>query len=339
MASNTGAWITAAKARPFEIKPAVLGIPGEGQILVENRAVAINPIDGKLQETAMYPLKYPTILGYDVAGEVVAVGPLVTRFKKGDRVVGPATGFATKREEEGAFQAYTILHINMASEIPDAISFESAAVLPLGLSTAASGLFQDGFLNLQLPTEPAQKPTGKVLLVWGGASSVGSNAIQLAVAAGYEVISTASPKNFEKVQKLGASHVFDYHSPAVVEDLINVVKGKTTAGAFDAIGGLAWAPTVEFIQKTEGVKFVATALRGFPDPPKGIEMKQVYSISIKDNHVGKAIYEDFLPHALRAGTFVPAPEPLIAGKGLESIQGAVDLQRKGTSAQKVVVLL
>ena len=339
MASNTAAWITAAKASPFEIKPAPLGTPGENQILVKNHAIAINPVDGKIQYTALFPPNYPTILGQDVAGEIVAVGPHVTRFKKGDRVIGTAVGFDTKRDEEKAFQAYTILQTNMTSEIPDTISFESAVVLPLGLSTAASALFNPDFLNLQLPTKPTQKPTGKTLLVWGGASSVGSNAIQLAVAAGYEVITTASPKNFDYVKKLGASQVFDYNSPTVVSDLVNAFKGKTSVGAFDAIGGGAWARPIEFIQKTEGAKFVITVTPGFPDPPEGITLKQAYAFSIKDNHVGKAIFEDFVPKALKAGAFVPAPEPLIVGKGLESVQGAVDLQRKGTSAQKVVVLL
>lgn len=68
-------------------------------------------------------------------------------------------------------------------------------------------------------------------------------------------------------------------------------------------------------------------------------MKQVQAISIRNNHVGKAVFENFVPNALKAGTFIPAPEPLLAGKGLESLQEAVDLQRRGTSAQKVVVLL
>lgn len=339
MASNAAAWITAAKARPFEVKPAALSALMENQILVKNHALAINPIDGKLQALAIYPLNYPTILGQDVAGEVVAVGPQVSRFKKGDRVIGNAAGFGTKRETEKGFQAYTVLETNMASEIPDDISFERAVVLPLALSTAASGLFNPDFLNLQLSTEPVQKPTGKALLIWGGASSVGCNAIQLAVAAGYEVITTASPKNFDYVKKLGASQVFDYNSSTVVSDLTMALKDKSMAGAFDAVGGSAWKPTVDVIENTHGVKFVASVLRGFPDPPEGITMKQVYALSIKDNHVGEAIYEDFLPKALKAGTFVPAPEPLVGGRGLEGVQAAVDLQHKGTSARKVVVLL
>lgn len=339
MTSNTAAWITAPKARPFEVKSAPLSSPGENQILVKNRAIAINAIDGKLQETALYPLKYPTILGQDVAGEVIAVGSQVTRFKKGDRVLGNAAGFESKKVEEMGFQAYTILDNNLASEIPDSISFERAAVLPLAVSTAASGLFHPDFLKLQLPTEPAQRLTGNSLLVWGGASSVGSNAIQLSVAAGYEVITTASPKNFGYVKKLGASQVFDYDSVTVVSDIVSALKNKTLAGAFDAVGGSAWIPTSEVVQKSGGVKFVATVTRGFPDPPEGVTMKQVYALSIMNNHVCKAIYEDFLPNALKQGAFVPAPEPLIAGEGLDSVQVAVDLQRKGISAQKVVVLL
>jgi hypothetical protein len=68
-------------------------------------------------------------------------------------------------------------------------------------------------------------------------------------------------------------------------------------------------------------------------------MKKVFAPTCKDNHIGKAMWEDFLPKALEAGSFVTAPEPLIAGTGLESLQRAIDFQRKGVSARKVVVLL
>ena len=339
MASNTAAWITAAKSKPFEVKEAPLGTPAENEILVRNHAVAINPVDGSLQTIAWWPLDYPTILGHDVAGEVAVVGPGVTRFEQGARVLGHTVGMVTKRNEENAFQAYTILKTNMASEIPDSISYESAAVIPLACSTAAAGLFQYEYLNLQFPTETPQKPTGKTVLIWGGASSVGCNAIQLAVAAGYEVVTTASPKNFEYVKKLGASEVFDYKDPAVNEKLVSYFKGKTIAGALDCIGAGAWTICMDVVNKSTGTKFVATAKRGFPDPPEGVTIKSLFAITIKDNEVGKAVYEDFLPKALKAGTFVPAPEPLIAGNGLESVQAAVELQQKGVSAAKIVVTL
>ncbi|RDL35208.1 uncharacterized protein BP5553_07139 [Venustampulla echinocandica] len=339
MASNTAAWITAPKARPLEVKAAPMATPGADHILIKNYALAINPIDGKLQATAFYPLNYPDILGQDIAGEVVLVGPNVTGFKKGDRVIGNATGFATKRNENKGFQAYTVLETNMACQIPARISFERAVVLPLGLSTASSGLFHPDYLNLQLPTEPRQKSTGKIILIWGGSSSVGCNAIQLSVAAGYEVITTASPKNFELVKKLGASQVFDYNETTVVSSLISAAKGKTIAGAFDAIGEGAYEPCIEFVRRSEGTKFVATVFVRPVEPPEGIQVAKVYAPSIRNNHVAQAIYQDFLPKALEAGAYIPAPEPMVAGKGLESVQGAIDIQGQGTSARKVVVLL
>jgi hypothetical protein len=130
------------------------------------------------------------VIGSDSAGTVVSIGSGISRFKIGDRVVGQARGILKNRNSsaEGAFQSYTVLSEDMTSQIPDDLSFESAAVLPLGLSTAVSGLFLQDQLGLQLPTAPAKAPTGKTALIWGGSTSVGSNAIQLAVAAGYEVI-------------------------------------------------------------------------------------------------------------------------------------------------------
>ena len=123
---------------------------------------------------------------------------------------------------------------NVVVRIPDFLSYEKAAVIPLCLSTAACGLFQKDYLALQYPTVPP-KPTNKALLIWGSSTSVGCNAIQLAVSAGYEVITTASSKNFEYLKKLGASQVFDYHSKTVVKDIIGALKGKIIAGVL-AIG-------------------------------------------------------------------------------------------------------
>jgi NADPH:quinone reductase-like Zn-dependent oxidoreductase len=336
--TNTAAWLRAPKAHPFTIDSAPLWTPSESEILIRNHAVAINPVDISIQQRAWWPLNYPTMLGQDIAGEVAAVGPGVTRFKVSDRVVGHAVGMTSGRNEENAFQSYTILSTNMASHIPEGMPFEKAVVLPLGLSTAACGLFQEDFLNLRFPTEPKSHRKGEALLVWGGASSVGSNAIQLAVAAGYEVYTTASPKNFEYVKNLGATAVFDYTSATVADDIVTALSGKTIAGAIDCIGPPATTPTVDIVLRTSGVKFVSTVKPGF-EAPAGVTVKSILGTTLKDNEVGKAIYEDFLPKALEKGSFVPAPEPLFAGKGLESIQGAVDLIAKGVSAKKIVVLL
>ena len=331
-------------------------------------AVAINPVDWIIQDlgTMMFSwLKYPLILGLDTAGQVVEVGPGVTRFKVGDRVVGHANGTDKNYNapSHGAFQTYTVLIINAASPIPDTLSYENAAVLPLGLSTAACGLFQKDQLGLQYPST-SPKPTGKTLLIWGGSTSVGCNAIQLAVAAGYEVITTCSPKNFDYVKKLGASQAFDYKSKTVVKDIIHAFKGKPTAGAL-SIGARSAESCLDILAKCTGNKFLSMASYPVPQqPPKnfvllsiaasymtgmaniwvkaksgGVRYAFIFGSTLLYNEVGKAIYVDFLPRALAEGSYVAAPEPQVVGKGLEYIQTGYDIQKKGVSAKKVVISL
>jgi hypothetical protein len=233
------------------------------------------------------------------------------------------------------------------------------------VSTAACGLFQKDFLALQHPSVPP-RPTGKTLLVWGGSTSVGSNAIQLAVAAGYEVVSTASPRNYDYLRKLGASQVFDYNSKTVVAEIVAALKGKTIAGAI-AIGTGSAGPCFDVVHACKGDKFVATAsaavsLEALPERggltpaimvkfvssgiamaikarTRGIRTKFIFGDSLADNEVGPMIYVDFLPTALAVGAYVAAPEPLVVGHGLEFIQPAFDAQRKGVSARKIVVTL
>ena len=314
-------------------------------------------------------MKFPFVLGSDLAGEVVQVGSGITRFKVGDRVLGHALGVDKKRNRaaEGAFQQYTVLLNHMAAPIPATLCYECASVLPLGLSTAACGLFQKDQLALRYPTENP-KPTGETLLVWGGSTSVGSNAIQLAVAAGYQVVTTASPSNFDYVKRLGAAYAFDYNSPTVLKDLVAACKGKIIAGAI-AIGATSASGCLQVVHASKGNKFVAIATfpidfrkmaNGASVPAamirqssklvsfagtllkcrlRGIRCKAIYGTTLMDNEVSRIVYVDFLPRALAQGRFIARPEPMIVGKGLGAIQSALDVQRKGVSAAKVVVSL
>ena len=355
MPSNTAAWLT-AKANPLEVKSAPYTSPRENEIVIKNGAVAINPVDWALQDIgeALFPwITYPRVLGADIAGEVVEVGSAVSRFKIGDRILGYSASLRENESSRGAFQAYTVLIAHMASPIPSALSYESPAVLPLGLSTAACGLFQKDYLALQYPSVPP-KPTDKALLVWGGSTSVGSNAIQLAVAAGYEVITTASPMNFDYVKKLGASQVFDYNSKTVMDELINAFKGKAIAGALAIANGVGDGKTLanayaigngvaeaclDVVDKSEGDKFVSMILPVPEKLPSGVGAKFIFASDIKDNEVSKVIFEDFLPRALAEGKYIAAPDPQVVGKGFEYIQAGFEVQKKGVSAKKVVVSL
>jgi NADPH:quinone reductase-like Zn-dependent oxidoreductase len=369
MPSNHAAFLSAKSVTPLDVKPATYTPPGENEIVVRNGAVAVNPLDWFKQAAGniMFSwIKYPFVMGSDLAGEVVEVGKGVTRFKVGDRVVGHAVGMDPKsnKSAEGAFQEYTVIRANMASPIPSSMPYENACVLPLGLSTAACALFQKDFLALPYPTVSA-KPNGKTVLVWAGSSSVGSNAIQLAVAAGHDVITTASPKNFNYVRSLGAVEVFDYRSPTVIKDIIEAFRNRQSAGAI-SIGNGSLKPCIEILAASKGRKFVAQASVDIPaEMPsstmgwvstglsmgwsnmsvavksrvKRVDTKFIFGSDLMANEVSRAIYEDYLPAALAQGKYIAAPEPLVVGKGLEYVQEAMDMNKKGVSAKKVVVSL
>jgi NADPH:quinone reductase-like Zn-dependent oxidoreductase len=339
MPTNTAAWITSAKAHPFEVKESPYTSPGPHEIVVKNAAVAANPVDWAVQTHAAFPLTYPYILGEDFAGTVHEIGSAVTRFSVGDRVIGHGIGLSTGKAANAAFQHYTVVPDNMAAEIPDGMEFERAVVIPLGISTAASSLYQKGYLELEPPKLKPERQN-KTLLVWGGSTSVGCNGIQVAVASGYDVVATASPRNFELVKKLGASAVFDYKSDTVVADIVEALKGKTVAGALDCITSNGAAEACgQILAQCEGNKLISTVLKAEDELPGGVKTKWVLGTTLKDNEVGAMIYEHFLPKALAEGKYIPAPEPKVVGHGLEKVQEAVDTLKAGVSAKKLVVTL
>lgn len=310
--------------------------PGAGQILIRNRALAINPLDELIQDAALLPwLDYPAIFGSDTAGEVAAVGPDVTRFKVGDRVIGQAVGTTTNNPDEGTFREHTIVLEHMAAPIPDGMTFTDAAVLPLGLGTAAVGLYGASNLGLAWPLDSA--PKEEVVLVWGGSSSVGCNAIQLAVASGYTCIATASSRNADMLKRLGASEVFDHGRADIVAEVGAFLRGRRIAGVIHATGEVA--DSLAVAAGAEGVRKVAVTLAPPEVLPDGVSASHIFGTSLKDDEIGPMIYRDFLPGALADGRFVPAPRARVIGKGLEALQTAVDLLRSGVSGEKLVVTL
>jgi NADPH:quinone reductase-like Zn-dependent oxidoreductase len=374
MPINTAAWLVAGQD-VLQVGEAPFPDPGTGEIVVRNHAVAVNPVDWIipfLGPLRLFPwIKRPFILGSDLAGEVVAVGPGVTEVKVGDRVLAMAAGACKQRNRaaEGAFQNYTIVLPRLTTIIPDDVPYSDAAVVPLGITTAACGLFQSDLLALELPSA-SSKPRDQWVIIWGGSTSVGSNAIQLAVAAGYGVVTTASPKNFEYVRSLGAAYAFDYRSKDVVRDIAAALSGKEVVGAF-AIGAGSVLNCLDTLPHCRGRKFIANCSSEVPfdalgagrrisllailkllplrmranaearrkSRRHGITAKFFDASSVVDNEIGPATYRDYLGPALAQGRFRPAPRPRVVGHGLEAIQSALDIQRAGVSAAKVVVTL
>lgn len=248
------------------------------------------------RDSGLLPFSYPGILGEDVAGTVEEVGEGVTRFHKGQRVMAyvlspplqPPTrsttrsychSIATKDPANGAFQLYSKVPDILAAPLPDALTFERAAVLPLALSTAAAGLFESTTLGLPLPpADGTAAPKGNAtLLVWGAASSVGTAAVQLARASGLRVVATASARNHQLVRSLGAETVVDYTAPSVIQDIIAAVSGVggDLVGVFDAVSHGETIKTIGKVLDAFGPTKVAMVL--FPPETLPENYKAVHS--------------------------------------------------------------
>ncbi|CAG8441020.1 15067_t:CDS:2 [Funneliformis caledonium] len=207
-------------------------IPGEiGDLLVNVKAVALNPVDWKQADAGFFIDAYPVTLGSDAAGIVEAVGEGITEFSVGDEVLaftklGVPGGY-------GAFSEYSLFEAATTIKKPPFFSWEQAATIPVGTLTAAIGLYHE--LNLPLPTENPSWFREEFILIWGGSSSVGSYAVQLAANTGLSVIATASPKNHDYLRSIGAAYVIDYNAPDVI-DQINSITNNQLKYVFDIIG-------------------------------------------------------------------------------------------------------
>lgn len=160
----------------------------------------------------------------------------------------------------------------MTAPIPDTLSYASGSVLPLAVCTSAMGLYPSRRLGLPLPQTT---PTPKSALVWGGSSSCGSAAIQLAVASGVTVVATASAKNHTSVRSLGAAAVLDDKSATIAQDLVDVIKKSPgqVAGALGAIGQEAtWTVCADVLKALGGGRVVSNSAAESMDAPDGVEV-------------------------------------------------------------------
>ncbi|MFC4727521.1 zinc-binding alcohol dehydrogenase family protein [Coralloluteibacterium thermophilus] len=177
--------------------------PEPNDLLVRVEAVAVNPVDAKVRAPKPDVEATPRVLGWDVAGVVVATGTEVEGFAVGDAVY-----YAGDITRPGGNSQYARVDARIAARKPASLDFAEAAALPLTALTAYEALFE----RLQLDLGGGH--AGQTLLVIGGAGGVGSLGIQFARRAGLTVIATASrPETTAWVKELGADHVVDHRQP------------------------------------------------------------------------------------------------------------------------------
>jgi NADPH2:quinone reductase len=191
--------------------------PGDHEVLIRVEAAGVNRPD-LVQRAGLYPPPpgaSPT-LGLEAAGEIVEVGHGVTRWHVGDKVTALLAG--------GGYAEYATAHEGAALPIPSGYSMVEAAALPETVMTVWANVFESGALK-----------QNETLLVHGGASGIGTTAIQMAKAYGARVIATAGDASKVKLcEKLGAERCINYRN----EDFENVVRDLGGADVvLDMVGG------------------------------------------------------------------------------------------------------
>ncbi|XLY87464.1 zinc-binding alcohol dehydrogenase family protein [Ectopseudomonas mendocina] len=212
--------------------------PGPHDLLVEVRAISVNPVDTKIRKGVTPENGAAKVLGWDAAGVVKAVGSEVTLFQPGDRVF-----YAGAIDRAGANSELHLVDERIVGKMPQSLSFAEAAALPLTAITAWELLFE------RLQIAEGSTDQGQSLLIVGAAGGVGSILTQLARRlTGLTVIGTASrPQTQAWVRELGAHHVIDHGKP-LSEELARIGVGQVTHVASLTQTDQHYAQLVECLQ-------------------------------------------------------------------------------------------
>jgi len=215
----------------------------DGDVLVQIHAASVNPLDLKISNGELkliLPYKLPLVLGNDLAGVVIKVGPNVQRFKPGDEVYAKAD-----KDRIGTFAELIAIDENDVATKPHTLDMEQAASVPLVGLTAWQAL-----------VDKAKLQAGQKVLIHAGSGGVGTIAIQLAKHLGATVATTTSTANVPWVKSLGADVVIDYKH----NDFETVVRDYDVV--LDTQGGQTLEKSLRVVKP--GGKVISVA--GPPDP-------------------------------------------------------------------------
>jgi NADPH:quinone reductase-like Zn-dependent oxidoreductase len=271
-------------------------------VLVRIRAASLNPVDYKVRQGKLaggFPYHFPVILGWDAAGVVEQVGPAVTWFRPGD----PVYGYCRRQDlQYGTYAEFTTVPEGYLAHMPEGLSFEEAAALPLAALVSHQSL---EFLGLR---------GGELLYLTGGAGGVGHIAIQLAHARGARVIASGSPGSFDFIRSLGAEPV-DYNDPELPAQVRALNGGGGADAALDLFGGDSQEQA--FASLRQGGRLVSIA-----SPPKKREHCETGYVFVRPSgyDLGEHITPLVVAGSLRphlSGTF-PLEDAAAAHEQLEA---------------------
>ena len=227
----------------------------EDQILVKIHDAGVNPVDWKIREGYLKPVKpasFPLTIGEDFAGEVTERGKTVKRFGIGDRVFGFANG---------AYAEYAAAAESNVAAMPQAMDFATAAALPTA-----------GLTGLQIMRDVVSARPGMTILIHGAAGGVGSFATQIANGFGAKVIGTASGDDIDYLKSLRVYEIIDYKrerfedKASAVDAVVDLVGGDTLARSYAVVkrGGILVTtvqPIDELAARRAGIRAVHVVMK------------------------------------------------------------------------------
>ena len=275
-----------------------------GQVMVRVRAAGVNALDWKVREGYVrdaFPLQLPVVLGIELAGVVEAVGAGASRFRVGDRVMGPLGGL-------GAYADLVAVDEANLAPTPEGLDDVHAAAIPTAAVAAWQSLHHAGAIR------PGQR-----ILVHGAAGGLGGYAVQYAKRAGAEVFATVAAADVEYVRSLGADHVIDYQTQRF-EDFVRDVDL-----VLDYVGGEVLDRSWQVLAK-DGVIVGTTSPDILARTPAG--RRGLWFVNKPDAALLQALATD-----IAAGTLKSKVSDVV---GFTSIPAAIERSRTGARSGKVV---
>ncbi|KAJ1566766.1 hypothetical protein HK405_008481 [Cladochytrium tenue] len=350
-----------------------LSSPHAGEATVRVTATAVNPIDWKLHE-GQYGgfVNFPSVLGSDAAGEVVAVGEGVepATLAVGDRVFFQGI---IGNKDASTFQQYCRMPVELLAKTPASISDDEAAGVSLASIAAAAALYDSSTgYGLAPPWISKTAGAGRAIAIIGGSSSVGQYLIQLARLSGFDrIVTNSSPANAPLLTSLGAHVVLDRSNNSEPNDFVNATSGVPLGLVVDTISdATTQVLAVRISREAVGVNtespppLVITTLTPHPDavalasginvaqdqtsePPRS-QAPQTAPVRIRDVvALGslpslRPLSVPFFAHLggskgyLATGDVRPNRPAVVPG-GLSNIGNVLEMQRRGVSAVKLIV--
>lgn len=235
--------------------------PGSGEILIRIAASGVNPVDVLIREgfAADAHPQFPIIMGVDLAGIIESVGLGVTEFKPGDTV------YAHKKGGNGTYAEYAVLPSSWVAHQPTSLNQLQASAVPCAALTAYQAI-----------TEVLQVSAGQTILITGGAGGVGNFAVQIAANLGAHVIATASSRNHQFLQELGASEVIDYNTTDFVEAVLSQHPDGVDA-VLTTVGGDTKNHSIKAIRDQGRLVWISSEDPAGPPPERNIQRTMFYA--------------------------------------------------------------